>query len=127
MQPPGAAFRSSTQTRLPLRTSKAAQTSELMPLPTMTTSKRSRGRILLVGDRGAGRTAEEQDGEASKARLGAPGAKIGADEHALRRQCLVGCADQRLLLLEVPVVQDQAHRDDVGARQWVAEGVPGRG
>src|SRR5215475_7629936 len=80
MQPPGAAFRSSTQTRLPLRTSKAAQTSELMPLPTMTTSKRSRGRILLVGDRGAGRTAEGQDGEASKARLGAPGAKIGAGE-----------------------------------------------
>src|SRR5215468_4570027 len=80
MQPPGAAFRSSTHTRLPLRTSNAAQTSELMPLPTMTTSKRSRGRILLVGDRGAGRTAEGQDGEASKARLGAPGAKIGAGE-----------------------------------------------
>src|SRR5215468_9435023 len=161
MQPPGAAFRSSTHTRLPLRTSNAAQTSELMPLPTMTTSKRSRGRILLVGDRGAGRTAEGQDGEASKARLGAPGAKIGAgeveaiadleqhaerhqesegihaslvvdqvldgDEHAVSWQRLVGCADQRLLLLEVPVVQDQAHRDDVGARQWVAEGVPGRG
>src|SRR5262249_25069206 len=54
----GAAFRSSTQTRLPLRTSIAAQTSELMPLPTMTTSKRSRGRTLLVGDRGAGRTAD---------------------------------------------------------------------
>src|SRR5215468_2739461 len=38
IQPPATAFRSSTQTRLPLRTSIAAQTSELMPLPTITTS-----------------------------------------------------------------------------------------
>src|SRR5262245_24785698 len=39
MQPPVTALRSSTQTRLPLRTNIAAQTSELMELPTITTSK----------------------------------------------------------------------------------------
>src|SRR5271165_1521686 len=41
MQPPATALRSSTQTRLPLRVSMAAQTSELMPLPTMMMSKES--------------------------------------------------------------------------------------
>src|SRR5215468_2586317 len=38
IQPPATALRSSTQTLLPLRASIAAQTSELMPLPTITTS-----------------------------------------------------------------------------------------
>src|SRR5262245_45384437 len=39
IQPPATALRSSTQTRLDLRTSIAAATSELMPLPMITTSK----------------------------------------------------------------------------------------
>src|SRR5215813_11091699 len=50
IQPPATALRSSTQTRLPLRTSIAAQTSELMPLPTITTSTLSMiGPVALKG------------------------------------------------------------------------------
>src|SRR5437899_1982829 len=60
MQPPRVLFRSSTQTRLPRLARTAAQTSELMPLPTITASyvlmaysgARMRGG-LWVGDRSA--------------------------------------------------------------------------
>ena len=51
---------------------------------------------------------------------------LDRDERAARGQRLVRRADEVLLLLEVPVVQDHAHRDDVRARQRVAKKSPDR-
>ena len=43
------------------------------------------------------------------------------------RQSVVGRADEVHLLLQIPVVQNHAHRDDVGLRQRVFEEITGRG
>ncbi len=49
------------------------------------------------------------------------------DEGAARRQRVVREPDEVLLLIEVPVVQDHAHGDHVGARQRVLQEITRRG
>src|SRR6476619_1467201 len=73
MQPPATALRSSTQTRLPLRVSMAAQTSELMPLPTMMMSKESMEYVREMPGHGGGYVAPVGGG----GRLASVGRKSG--------------------------------------------------
>ena len=47
-------------------------------------------------------------------------------QRAAGRQSLVRGADEVHLFLQIPVVQNHAHRDDVGLRQWVFEEITGR-
>src|SRR5206468_1859580 len=43
------------------------------------------------------------------------------------RQGVVGGANQLHLLLQIPVVENHSHRDEVGLGQWVLEEVTGGG
>ena len=49
------------------------------------------------------------------------------NESAAGREGVVGRADEVHLLLQIPVVQNHAHRDDVGLRQRIFEEITGRG
>ena len=50
---------------------------------------------------------------------------LDGDQRAARRQSVIGRADQVHLLLQIPVVQNHAHRDDVGLGQRVFEEIAG--
>jgi hypothetical protein len=49
--------------------------------------------------------------------------RLENDQRATLRKCLVGLAEQHRFFLEVPVVQDVAHHQDVRRGQWVLEEV----
>ena len=53
--------------------------------------------------------------------------RFDGHERAAGRQRVVGGADEVHLLLQIPVVQNHAHRDDVGLGQRVFEKIAGRG
>ena len=52
--------------------------------------------------------------------------RFDGHERAAGRQGVVGRADEVHLLLQIPVVQNHAHRDDVGLGQRVFEEITGR-
>ena len=47
--------------------------------------------------------------------------RFHCDDRATFRQRLVSGADERHLSLEIPIMQDHAHRDDVGSGQRIGE------
>ena len=49
------------------------------------------------------------------------------DERTAGRQGSVSCADELQLLLEIPVVQNHAHRNDIGLRQRIGEKIDSLG
>lgn len=53
--------------------------------------------------------------------------RFDGNKRATRRQGIVGRADEVHLFLEIPVVEDHAHCNDVGFRQRVFEEIAGCG
>jgi len=52
---------------------------------------------------------------------------FNGDERPTRRECIIRCAEEMHLLLEIPVMQNHAHGDDIGFGQRVVEEVAGTG
>src|SRR3989442_8057720 len=49
--------------------------------------------------------------------------RLKDDQGATGGQCLIGLGHQPDLLLEIPVMEDLAHDEHIGGRQWVLEEV----
>jgi hypothetical protein len=52
---------------------------------------------------------------------------FNGNERAAGRKGIVSRADEMHLFFEIPVMQDHAHRDDVGFGQWIFEEITGSG